>query len=237
MRPRASFSSATVKILLKALSAVFIVTAAQAQDSKTPPRDNPSHESPVKILPGAPDGAPSVPSLAAVDLTSINLNMKTDNSAGLTLDIIPGGEVVAGSKIGFRFTTKKPGYLILLNVDAEGKLSQIFPEAPTEAGAVRDEPCLIKPGKPLIIPQVGSPYATFEFIAEAPAVIAMFVALLSDKPVQLVDLPNAPPPAFAPADTLKYVRDQTLTLVVPNRDSNQLERPKWSFDGKAYLIR
>ena len=125
----------------------------------------------------------------------------------------------------------------MLNVDAEGKLSQIFPEAPTEAGAVRDEPCLIKPGKPLIIPQLGSPYATFEFIAEPPAGVAMFVALLSDKPVQLVDLPNAPPPAFAPANTLKYVRDQTLTLVVPNRENNQLERPKWSFDGKAYLIR
>jgi hypothetical protein len=226
-----------VKILLEILCAALIVTAAQAQESKAPNQDNPSRESPVKVLPGAPDSVPSGPSLASVDLDSINLNMKTDNSAGLTLDIIPGGEVVAGSKIGFRFATKKPGYLILLNVDAEGKLSQIFPEAPTEAGAIRDEPCLIKPGKPLIIPQVGSPYATFEFIAEPPAGIAMFVALLSDKPVQLVDLPNAPAPAFAPADTLKYVRDQTLTLVVPNRDNNQLERPKWSFDGKAYLIR
>jgi hypothetical protein len=229
--------SAVVKILLQALCAAFLVTTAQAQDSEAAGQGNPSRERPVKVLPNDADTAPSGPSLAAADLAAINLNMKTDNSAGLTLDIIPGGEVIAGSKIGFRFTTKKPGYLILLNVDAEGKLSQIFPEAPTEAGAIRDEPCLIKPGKPLTIPQLGSPYATFEFVAEPPAGVAMFVALLSDKPVQLVDLPNAPPPAFAPADTLKYVRDQTLTLVVPNRDNNQLERPKWSFDGKAYLIR
>jgi hypothetical protein len=98
-------------------------------------------------------------------------------------------------------------------------------------------PSLIKPGKPLIIPQVGSPYAGFEFIAEAPAGIAMFVALLSDKPVQVVDLPNAPPPAFAPGDTLKYVRDQTLALVVPSRNGNQWERPNWSFDGRVYLIK
>jgi hypothetical protein len=63
------------------------------------------------------------------------------------------------------------------------------------------------------------------------------VALWSDKPVQLVDLPNAPPPAFAPGDTLKYVRDQTLTLVVPSRNGDQLERPKWSFGGKVYLIK
>jgi Domain of unknown function (DUF4384) len=225
------------KILVEVLCAAFIVTAAQAQDSRAPGQDNPSRERPVKVLPDGPDNVASGPSVSAEDLVSINRNMKTDNSAGLTMDIIPGGEVIAGSKIGFRFTTKKPGYLILLNVDAEGKLSQIFPEAPTETASIRDEPCLIKPGKPLIIPQLGTPYATFEFIAEPPAGVAMFVALLSDKPVQLVDLPNAPAPAFAPADTLKYVRDQTLTLVVPNRDNGQLERPKWSFDGKAYLIR
>src|SRR6185437_451357 len=125
---------------------------------------------------------------------------------------------------------------ILLNVDAAGKLTQIFPEIPTETGAVREQPSLIKPGKPLIIPQLGSPYATFEFIAEPPAGLAMVIGLLSDKPVQLVDLPNAPPPVFAPADTLKYVREQTLTLVVPSRNG-ELERPNWSFDGKAYLIR
>jgi Domain of unknown function (DUF4384) len=229
--------SVVAKVLLPALCVAFIATMAQAEDPAAPSPDTPSRERPVKVLPGAPDNPADAPSVSASDLASINLNMKTDNSAGLTLDIIPGGEVIAGSKIGFRFTTKKSGYLILLNVDAEGKLSQIFPEAPTEAGAVRDEPCLIKPGKPLIVPQLGSPYATFEFIAEPPAGVAMFIALLSDKPVQLVDLPNAPPPAFAPANTLKYVRDQTLTLVVPNRENNQLERPKWSFDGKAYLIR
>jgi len=225
------------KIVVEVLCAAFIVTAAQAQDSRAPGQDNPSRERPVKVLPDTPDNVASGPSVSAEDLVSINRNMKTDNSAGLTMDIIPGGEVIAGSKIGFRFTTKKPGYLILLNVDAEGKLSQIFPEAPSETASVRDEPCLIKPGKPLIIPQLGTPYATFEFIAEPPAGVAMFVALLSDKPVQLVDLPNAPSPAFAPVDTLKYVRDQTLTLVVPNRDNGQLERPKWSFDGRAYLIR
>jgi hypothetical protein len=225
------------KILLEVLCAAVIATAAQAQDSGVSGQDRPSRDRPVKVLPDTPDNVSSGPSISAADLASINLNMKTDNSAGLALDIIPGGQVIAGSKIGFRFTTKKPGYLILLNVDAEGKLSQIFPEAPTETGSVRDEPCLIKPGKPLIIPQLGSPYATFEFIAEPPVGVAMFVALLSDKPVQLVDLPNAPPPTFAPADTLKYVRDQTLTLVVPNRDNGQLERPKWSFDGKAYLVR
>jgi hypothetical protein len=223
--------------VLQMLCAVFLVNATAAQNSGAAGKSNTPQERSVKVLTDVPDNTAPMPTMSAADLASLNRNVKIDNAAGLTLDIIPGGEVIAGSKIGFRLTTKKPGYLILLNVDAAGKLTQIFPEIPTEAGAVREDPSLIKPGKPLIIPQLGSPYATFEFIAEPPAGVAMFVALLSDKPVQLVDLPNAPPPAFAPGDTLKYVRDQTLTLVVPSRNGDQLERPKWSFDGKVYLIK
>jgi hypothetical protein len=219
------------------LCAVFLVNAAAAQDRGSAGKSNLPQERSVKVITDVLNNASPMPSMSAADLASLNLNMKIDNDAGLALDIIPSGEVIAGSKIGFRLTTKKPGYLILLNVDAAGKLTQIFPEIPTETGAVREQPSLIKPGKPLIIPQLGSPYATFEFIAEPPAGVAMFVALLSDKPVQLVDLPNAPPPAFAPGDTLKYVRDQTLTLVVPSRNGDQLERPKWSFGGKVYLIK
>jgi hypothetical protein len=208
--------------LIEALSLVVLNGGVQAQGTRPPGEDNSPRERSVKVLTDVPDSVPRPTQMSADDLA---------------LDIIPSGEVIAGSRIGFRLTTKKPGYLILLNVDAAGKLTQIFPEAPTEAGPVRGAPSMIKPGKPLIIPQLGSPYATFEFIAEPPAGVAMVVGLLSDKPVQLVDLPNAPPPAFAPEATLKYVREQTLTLVVPNRNSGQLERPNWSFDGKLYLIK
>lgn len=210
---------------------MLFATAAAAQDS--------SQGRSVKILTDVPDAvAPAPgPSMTAAKLASLNAGMKTDNAAGLSMDLIPGGEIIAGSKIGFRITTKKPGYLILLDVDAAGKLTQIFPETATETGAIRDTPSLIKPGKPLIIPQLGSPYANFEFIAQPPAGVGMFVALLSDKPVQVVDLPNAPPPAFAPGDTLKYVRDQTQALVIPLQNANRLERPNWSFEGKVYVIK
>jgi len=221
------------------LACVVLLATAAAAQTPAPAKGGPAQERSVKVLTDVPDvvaPAPD-PSMTPAKLASLNSSMKIDNSAGLTLDLIPSGEVIAGSKMGFRITTRKPGYLILLDVDAAGKLTQIFPETPTEAGAIREAPSLVKPGKPLIIPQLGSSYANFEFIAEPPAGVAMFVALLSDKPVQVVDLPNAPPPAFAPGDTLKYVRDQTVALVVPSQDSNRLDRPTWSFDGKVYLIK
>ena len=93
------------KLLIEVLCAAVIATAAQAQDSGASGQNNPSRERPVKILPDTPDNVSSGPSISAADLASINLNMKTDNSAGLALDIIPGGQVIAGSKIrsvGFR---------------------------------------------------------------------------------------------------------------------------------------
>jgi hypothetical protein len=209
-------------------AALIIATPAAAQE--------PSHS--VKILPDAAEAVPAtpVPAISPVRLELLNSSVKVENSAGVSLDLIPNLEVIAGSKIGFRITTRKPGYLILVDVNAAGKLTQIFPGTAAATRGTRDASNLIRPGRPLTIPQLGSPYAGFEFVAEPPAGIAMVVALLSDKPVQVVDLPDAPAPASSPGDTLKYVRDQARTLKVPS-EGGGLEQPNWSFDGKFYLIK
>jgi hypothetical protein len=187
-------------------------------------------------LPAAPAVAPA-PDISAIRLELLNSTVKVENPAGVSVDLIPKLQVSAGSKIGFRIATKKTGYLILLDVDASGKLTQIFPSPTAATHGLREATNLVKPGRPLIIPQLGTPYAGIEFVADLPAGIAMVVALLSDKPVQVVDLPDTPPPAFAPGDTLRYVRDQTRTLKVPNPNGGPHEQPSWSIDGKFYLIK
>jgi hypothetical protein len=209
-------------------AAVLIGTAAVAQAPQS-----------VTILPDLPEvpAAAPAPSISPMRLNILNSTVKVENSAGVSVDLIPKLEVSAGSKIGFRIATKKTGYLILLDVDASGKLTQIFPSPTAATHGLRDATNLIKPGRPLTIPQLGTPYAGFEFVADLPAGIAMVVALLSDKPVQVVDLPDTPPPAFAPGETLKYVRDQARTLKVPNPEGGRLEQPNWSIDGKFYLIK
>jgi Domain of unknown function (DUF4384) len=215
------------------------VTAPMAQGTVTAPNANQVPGRSVTILPNGPDApAPNaVPSVSPAELDALNSNIKAENPAGVSIELIPSGEVVAGSKVGFRITTKKQGYLILLDVAATGKLTQIFPSLQATTRGARDAANLVRPGRPLTIPQLGTPHATFEFVAEAPAGIAMAVALLSDKPVQVVDLPNAPPPAFAPNDTLKYVIDKARQLMLPSGNGLEMERPKWSFDGKFYLIK
>jgi Domain of unknown function (DUF4384) len=211
-------------------AAALAVTAALAQA--------PPHRS-VTILPDVPDASAATPApeISATRLELLNSTVKVENSAGVSVDLISKLEVPVGSKIGFRIATKRPGYLILLDVDASGRLTQIFPNPTAATHGLRDATNLIKPGRPLTIPQLGTPYGGFDFVADPPAGIAMVVALLSDKPVQVVDLPDTPPPGFAPGDTLKYVHDQAKTLKVPNPDGGRLEQPNWSIDGKFYLIK
>ncbi len=209
-------------------AAALAVTAALAQAPRS-----------VTILPDVPEtpAATRAPDISSARLELLNSTVKVENSAGVSVGLLPKLEVSAGSKIGFRISTKKTGYLILLDVDASGRLTQIFPNPTAATHGLRDATNLIKPGRPLTIPQLGTPYAGFDFVADLPAGIAMVVALLSDKPVQVVDLPDTPPPAFAPGDTLKYVRDQARTLKVPNSGGGRLEQPNWSIDGKFYLIK
>jgi len=220
-------------VAVLAVACGLAISAPAQQPNKGPARSS------VTILPDAPDPAPAAatPVISSARLQLLNSTVKVENTAGVSLDLIPNLEVTAGSKVGFRITTKKPGYLILLDVDVAGRLTQIFPNTTAVTRGMRDAPNLIRPGKALTIPQLGSPYAGLEFVAEPPAGVAMAVALLSDKPVQVVDLPNAPPPAAAPGDVLKFVRDQTRTLKVPSPDGGQLEQPTWSFDGKFYVIK
>lgn len=189
---------------------------------------------PADAAPAAP--ATPAPPVSPARLDALNSGITLENKAGVSVDLIPSIQVAAGSKLGFRITTKKPGYLILVDVDASGRLTQIFPNTAT-IGQSRDVPNLVRPGRALTIPQLGTPYAAFEFVADAPSGLAMVVALLSDKPVHVVDLPSVPPPATAPYDTLQYVRDQTRKLKISSAGDTALEQPSWSFDGKFYLIK
>jgi Domain of unknown function (DUF4384) len=209
-------------------AAALIATAARAQAPHS-----------VTILPDVPEApaATRAPDISIARLELLNSNIKVENPAGVSVDLIPKLEVPAGEKIEFRVATRRAGYLILLDVDPSGRLTQIFPDPTAATHGLRDAINLIKPGRPLAIPQRRSPFGGFEFVANPPAGVAMVVALLSDKPVQVVDLPDTPPPAFAPADTLKYVRDQARALKVANPGSGSLAQPNWSIDGKFYLIK
>jgi hypothetical protein len=51
------------------------------------------------------------------------------NPAGLTLEIAPGPIVATGAQVWFKVSAKKPGYLVLVDIDASGTLRQIYAHA------------------------------------------------------------------------------------------------------------
>ena len=80
--------------------------------------------------------------------------MKIPNAAGLSMQILPGPDIVAGSQVSFQISSKKAGYLILVDVDATGKLVQIYPNPMSLMGpsGVREQSNYLRPGKALQIP-------------------------------------------------------------------------------------
>ncbi|MBX6425115.1 MAG: DUF4384 domain-containing protein [Variibacter sp.] len=152
---------------------------------------------------------------------------------------MPGPELQVGTRIAFKVRTRKPRCLLLVDVDASGKLTQIYPNQrslfATGARAIANR---IVPGRTVTIPEAGDPLAGFEFVAAPPNGVAMVVAIHSERPVQLIDLPDVPP-QFAGRDAaLKYLTDFARSLKIAGADdSGALQETTWSFDAKLYVVR
>jgi hypothetical protein len=162
--------------------------------------------------------------------------IKVQNPAGVELAILPDVELAAGTRVSLRIATKQQGYLIVVDVDPTGKLTQIYPNRHSlQLLESRETLNLIKPGQPITIPNRHNPFAGFEFVASPPSGVAMLVAILSDRPVHLVDLPDVAPPQNGQAafDQLMEVARQLRIA----REDGVLAETKWSFDAKLYLVK
>jgi hypothetical protein len=161
------------------------------------------------------------------------------NSAGVAIDILPADQFSIGSKVGFRVTTKKQGYLILIDIDATGKVTQRYPNLYSMAlpAGASENANLIQPGKTMNIPDLSNPFAHFEYIAEAPTGQGLIVALLSPKPVHFVDLPDVPQQMLGTQAAIDFLYDAARQLRIAGRDSAApLADPQWSFVVKNYSI-
>jgi hypothetical protein len=200
--------------------------------------------------PPTPVAAPPPPSSAGTsqaahglarpsDLGAMQASLKGKNAAGVVLEILPRTELRVGEKIALRVATRKQGYLVLVDVDASGKLTQIYPNRRSlllaEGG--QESANMVKPGRPVTIPEIGDPYAGFEFVASPPAGVAMIVAILSDRPVQMLDLPDVPPALIGQGGAISYLTDWTYNLrIATSGATGQLQEANWSFDAKLYKI-
>ncbi|QOZ09666.1 DUF4384 domain-containing protein [Bradyrhizobium sp. CCBAU 51765] len=159
------------------------------------------------------------------------------NAASVSLEILPSLTVNVGGKVSFGVTAKKAGYLILVDVDADGRMSQIFPTPELLEQSDGRDINLVKPGVQFVVPTPAGRQRGFEYVVAPPTGSAVMVAILSERRVQLLDLPDLPRKLQDQADTLSYLSAWTRELRVPDGSNGKLVPNNWSFDVKTYSIK
>ena len=227
--------------------AVQLPAAAPPDSSALPPP--PPTEQPSETRPPAPpaQNAPqietvTVPSVAPAPLPDAlrkgsSAPIKIANSAELSVEMTPGGTVSIGSRVSFRITSKKPGYVVLVDVDATGKLRQIYPNFVSPARNARPNANSIKPGVPLLIPSAADALGGVVYVVSPPVGNAMIIAIWSEQAVQVLDLPDVPVDVTSQNEALDYLTKRANELRIPDTRSGRLREANWSFDAKFYAIR
>ena len=159
------------------------------------------------------------------------------NTANVSLQMSPDQSVGVGTKISFRVTTKKPGYLLLVDIDANGRMSQIFPSPEMIVQSQEAATNFIKPGEELLIPNSAAQKRGFEYVITPPLGEAAVVAILSDRRVQILDLPDNAQKQRTKAETISYLAGWTNELRLPDPGTGKLQPSNWSFDIKQYSIK
>jgi hypothetical protein len=193
----------------------------------------------VRVIEDAdPIDRPVVPKASAPLPDNADPDAKTNNSAGLNIEVLPITDVQAGEKMAFRISTRKAGFLVLVDVDSQGKLAQIYPNMLTlsDSKGIDSRANFITPQIPVTVPVAGAK-ANFEFVAAPPVGVGMIVAILSDKPLQIVDLPDVPTALAGQSGAADFVRENARALTIVSADiGGQIKVPKWSIATAFYGI-
>ena len=178
------------------------------------------------------------PSTPPKSVNSANLDTQSPiiaNTAELSVEMLPGKSVSIGSQVSFRIKSKKAGYVVLIDIDANGKLTQIFPNVASLTRNFRPNANYIKPGAPLLVPNLANAEG-IAYVVSPPAGNAMVVAMWSEQAVQILDLPDIPPEMAGQDEALNYLAKWASQLRIPESTTNRLHEAKWSFDAKTYSI-
>jgi hypothetical protein len=158
------------------------------------------------------------------------------NAANLSLQMSPDTAEI-GTKVSFRLTTKTPGYLLLVDIDAFGRMTQIFPNPEMIVQSQEAAANFIKPGEEMSIPNSTAKKLGFEYVMAPPPGTASMVAILSDRRVQILDLPDNAQKQRTEAETISYLALWTSGLRVPDSNTGKLQPSNWSFAIRQYVIR
>ena len=180
---------------------------------------------------------PLGPALSGILAVETPASQQQAASANVSLEIIASRPVEVGSKVTFRITARKPGYLLLVDIDATGKMTQIFPNPELLSQFDDSDMNMIKPGETLILPTAAATARGFQYFIAPPTGAAAVIAILCEKRVQLLDLPDLPQRLNSEAEVVNYLTKWTNDLRIPDAATGKLGTSNWWFDVKSYVIR
>lgn len=158
------------------------------------------------------------------------------NPAKLAIKMMPGSPVELGANVEFQITSGRRGYVLLVDIDSTGKMTQIFPNPELLERMDDDNINLIRANGRLTVPNEAISKQGFSYRATGPVGTTAIVAILSHRKVQLIDLPDMAESGTTAASAnrlLKWVNE----LRVADPHSGKLLPSEWSYDFKSYEIR
>jgi Domain of unknown function (DUF4384) len=161
---------------------------------------------------------------------------KAENSSDVSIEMTTGRNVDVGTEVLFRVSVAKPGYVMLVDIDAAGKMSQIYPRLELLSRFNGPDMNLAKPGKQLLIPSDEQKEQGFKYVVTPPIGSSSVIAILSEKRVQLLDLPDLPQDVKTQADVISSLSKWMDELRIPDAKTGKLEQTNWSIAVKPYSI-
>ena len=153
-----------------------------------------------------------------------------DNVAGVAIEILPSTRVRVGQELAFRIRASRPGHLLVIDVNAKGELTQLFPNKYADAEG-RGGP--IAAGRPITIPDA---YYGFRFTAGEPLGRGKLFAVLTEDPVALQDLMGVNKDLQVVADPAAYLGALAERLRRPWQGGERNREAHWSMSGQSYEI-
>lgn len=143
-----------------------------------------------------------------------------DNPAGVALDLAGAGRTL-------RVSARQGGYLILLGVGLDGRVRQLFPDLAT----------LERGRRPAREVNHMAPGIAVEIALTPAAPGAIAVAVVADRPVQALDLPEPAGDAGDQMGSLVRLYDDVRALAVPDPATGRPAVVTWSFATWSFAAR
>lgn len=175
----------------------------------------------------------------ALELAAVPLGEKSDdvtdlivqdNAAQIKIEVLPKDHVSSGEDIRFRVTSEKPGFLILLDINADGEVTQLVPN---DVMAKHGRSAKMSSGQPVTIPDA---YYGFKFTASEPYGEGTLLAIVTEDKVNLDSLLDANRAMSVVAKPRQYLAELTASLLKIWHDDEQNRALNWSLATQKYTI-